>query len=123
MDPFTRLALLKSQTCDRPEFHRASGSAEPQCCVFQTEHVSSVLQSSLNIAYSAEHQCRVFRRANRLTSVVMSRRPRQSADAEGVCGDRYQPQHGLLHQRRYGAAEHADWRVMTTSPCIFTWSQ
>ena len=29
-------------------------------------------------------ECRVFRKANRLTSVVMSRRPRQSADAEGV---------------------------------------
>ena len=69
-------------------------------------------------------ECRVFRKANRLTSVVTSRRPRQSADAEGVwCGDRYQPQHGLLHQRRYGAAEHADWRVMSSSPCIFTLSQ
>ena len=32
-------------------------------------------------------------------------------------------QHGLLHQRRYGAAEHADWRVMTSSPCSFTLSQ
>ena len=47
----------------------ASGSQSPVPCV--SEHVSSVLQSSLNIAYSAEHQCQA-----RIQDFCQGRAPR-----------------------------------------------